>query len=106
MLGGDPSLKIDDVCKVLTKPMVVSSLNYDLAKKLIQEKKVNYIQKGKRKTSLKFHRPMVDIGDILHVNLMKRDLVVINRQPTFHRPSMMRFRVVPRILKHSRYLSL
>ena len=41
MLGGNASLKIvqigipKDICKVLTKPMVVNSLNYDLAEKFI-----------------------------------------------------------------------
>ena len=41
VLGGDASLKIDqvgipkDICKVFTKPMVVNSLKYDLAEKLI-----------------------------------------------------------------------
>ena len=60
MLGGNASLSIDqvrvpkDICKVLTKQMVVNSLNYDLAEKLIQEKKVNYIQKGERKIPLNF----------------------------------------------------
>ena len=52
MLGGDASLRINqvgipkDICKILTKPIVVNSLNYDLAEKLIREKKVNYVQKG------------------------------------------------------------
>ena len=52
MLGGDASLKIDqvvipkDICKALTKPMLLNSLHYDLAEKLIREKKVNYIQEG------------------------------------------------------------
>ena len=79
VLGGDPSLRIDqfgipkDVCRILTKPMVVNSLNHDLAEKLILEKKINYIQKGKRRISLKFDRPVIDIGDILHVHLMKGD---------------------------------
>ena len=79
MLGGDASLKIDqvsitkDVCKALTKPMVVSSLNYGLAEKLILEKKIKYVQKRERKISLKFHRPLIDIDDILHVHLMKGD---------------------------------
>ena len=46
-LGGNTSLKIDqvgiprDICKVLTKPMVVNSLNYGLAEELIREKKLN-----------------------------------------------------------------
>ena len=101
VLGGDASLKINqagipkDICKALTNPMVVNSLNYDLAEKLIQEKKVNYVQKGERKISLKFHRPAIDIGDILHVHLMKGDWVVMNRQPTLHWTFMMGFRVVP-----------
>ena len=82
VLGGDASLKIDqvgipkDVCKALIKPMVVNSLNYGLAEKLIRERKVNYIQKGERKFSLKFHKPVIDIGDILHVHLMKGGWVV------------------------------
>ena len=105
VLGGNVSLRINqvvipkDICKVLTKPMVVNSLNYDLVEKLIREKKVNSIQKGERKISLKFHRPMIDIGGILHVYLMKGDWVVMNRQPTLHQPSMMRFRVVPQDVK-------
>ena len=61
VLGGNAFLKMDqvgipkDVCKALTKPMVVNSLNYDLAEKPVREKNVNYIQKGERKISLKFH---------------------------------------------------
>ena len=41
VLGGDPSLKINqvgvpkDICKVLTKLMVINSLNYNQAEKLI-----------------------------------------------------------------------
>ena len=105
MLGGDASLKINqvgipkDICKVLTKPMVVNSLNYHLAEKLIREEKVNYVQKGEPKISLKFYKPMIDIGDILHVHLMKGDWVVMNRQPTPNRPSMMGFRAVPQDVK-------
>ena len=105
VLGGDPSLKIDqvgipkDICKVLTKPMFVNSLNYDQAEKLIREKTVNYIQKGERKISLKFHKLVIDIGDILHVHLMEGDWVVMNRERTLHRPSMMRFQVVPQDTK-------
>ena len=51
VLGGDVFLRNDqveipkDICKVLTKLMVVNSLNYGLAKKLIGVKKVNYVQK-------------------------------------------------------------
>ena len=77
MLGCNASLKIDqigipkDICKTLTRSMVVNSLSYSLAEKLIREKKVNYIQKEERKISLKFHKLMIDIGDILHVHLIR-----------------------------------
>ena len=40
------------------------------------------------------YKPVIDIGDILHVHLMERDWVVMNRQPTLHRPSMMGFWLV------------
>ena len=52
VLGGNAFLKIDqvgipkDICKFLTKLMIGNSLNYDLAEKLIREKKANYVQKG------------------------------------------------------------
>ena len=99
MLGGDPSLKINqigiskDICKAITKPMVVNSLNGGLAEELIRETKVTYIHKGEQTFSLKFHKSMIDIGDMLHVHLMKGDWVVMNRQPTLHRLSMIRFQV-------------
>ena len=70
--------------KTLTKPMVLNSLNYNLAEKLIRQKKVNYVQKGGRKISLKFQKPVIDIGDIVYVHLMEGDSVVMNRQPTLH----------------------
>ena len=73
-----------DICKTLTKPMVLNSLNYNLAEKLIRQKKVNYVQKGERKISLKFHKPVIDIGDMVYVHLMEGDWVVMNRQPTLH----------------------
>ena len=60
---------LKDICKALTKPLVVNSLNYDLAEKLVLEKNVNYVQKGGRN----FHKPVIDIGDILHVHLIKGD---------------------------------
>ena len=53
--------------------MVVNSLNYDLAEKIIWEIKVNFVQKGEQKIFLKFYRQVIDIGNILHVHLMKGD---------------------------------
>ena len=103
--GGDMTVKINqvgiplDICKVLTKPVVVNSLNYDPVEKLIKDEKVNYIHKGEPKMSLKFHKPEIEIADILHVHLMKGDWVVMNRQSTLHRLSMMGFQVVHQDVK-------
>ena len=108
VLGGNPSLKIDqigilkDVFKALTKSMVANSLNYDLAERLVGEKYVNYIQKGEQNFSLKFHEVVIDIGDILHVHLMKGDWMVMNRQPALYRPSVMGFQGVPQDSKTSK----
>ena len=85
VVGADASLKINQV------GIPKDSLKHNLAEKLIREKKVNYIQKGERKISLKFHKPVIDIGDILYVNVMKGDCVVMNGQPTLHRLSVMGF---------------
>ena len=79
--------------------MVVNVLNYDLVEKFIREKKVNYIQKGEQKIPLKFDRSVIVIADILYVHLMKRNWVVMHRQLTIHRPSMMVFWVVPQNVK-------
>ena len=45
---------------------------------------------------------MIDIGDILHVHLMKGDWVVMNRQPALYRPSVMGFQGVPQDSKTSK----
>ena len=105
VIGGDTTLKIDEVgvplevCKILTKPLTVNSLNFELISGFMRDKKVNYLQKGDRKISLKFCTPQLEIGDKAHVQLMKGDWVVMNRQPSLHKPSIMGFKVVPQPVK-------
>ena len=48
---------------------------------------------------MKFHKPVIDLGYILHVHLMKGDWMVMNKQPTLHRSPMMGFWVVPQDVK-------
>ena len=38
-----------DICKILSKPMMVNTLNYDLAEKLIREKKGKLCSKRRTK---------------------------------------------------------
>ena len=106
VIGGDTTLKVDqvgvplEVCKVLTKPVIVTSLNFEVVSKFMKAGKVNYLQKGDRKISLKFcTSPEIEIGDVAHVQLMYGDWVVMNRQLTPHKQSMMGFRVVPQNVK-------
>ena len=105
VIRGDTSLKTDqvgvleDVCKVLTKTVRITSLNYEEVANRVKRGKVNYLQKGNRKISLKFCTPNIDIGDVAHVQLMFGDWVVLNRQPSRHKPSMMDFRAVLQKIK-------
>ena len=105
VIGGDTSLKVnqvgvpEDVCKVLTKPVRITSLNYEEVTNLVRRGKVSHLQKGNRKISLKFCTPAIDIGDIVHVQLTFGEWVVLNSPPTLHKPSMMGFRVVPQKVK-------
>ena len=106
VIGRDIMLKVDqvgvplEVCKVLTKLVIITSLTFEVVSKFMKAGKINYLQKGDRKISLKFcTSPEIEIGDVAHVQLMYGDWVVINRQPTLHKPSMMGFRVVPQNVK-------
>ena len=110
VIGGDTSLKVDqvgvpeDVSKVLTKPVRITSLNYEEMTNLVKRGKFNHPQKGNRKISLKFCALTIDIGDVAHVKLTFGDWVVLNRQPTLHKPSMMGFRVVSQKAKPLRLI--
>ena len=102
VLGGNASLKIDQIGipkgKMLTKPMVINNLNYDRRKTDLRQKGKLY-SKRRTKNLFEVSQTRIDIGDILHMHLMKGDWVVMNRQPTLHRPSMMEFRVLPQDVK-------
>ena len=99
---GNASLKIDQIGipkgKMLTKPMVVNNLNYDSRKTDLRQKGKLY-SKRRTKNLFEVSQTRIDIGYILHMHLMKGDWVVMNRQPTLHRPSMMEFRVLPQDVK-------
>ena len=55
----------------------------------------NFIERGGQKYALPVVQTGLFVGDIVHRHLVRGDLVIMNRQPTLHRYSMMAYRVVP-----------
>lgn len=48
---------------------------------------------GKLITQEKLLQPTIDLGDIIHRKLQNGDYVMLNRQPTLHKASMMSFKI-------------
>lgn len=96
VLSGDPKLKLNEVgipksiANDLTVPVIVNKLNID---KFKVSRNIKYLKKKdgalfdiKRSPHL-IHS--MEIGDTVDRYLQNGDVVIINRQPTLHRGSMM-----------------
>lgn len=101
--GPDSSLRFGQVrlpvawAPILTKKVPVTNTNLEYLSGLLRDGRINYfIQK---QTGLrKFYDPRIGghlrIGDVVERWLQNGDRVVVNRQPTLHRQSMMKYDVV------------
>lgn len=104
----DPSLDINQVgvplsvAMELTHPEIVTPENLDHMTKLVRNGKFNYpganfvipkIQANSEHTStidLRFRKNVeIHVGDIVERHLVNGDIVLLNRQPTLHKQSMM-----------------
>ncbi|CAF1066419.1 unnamed protein product [Adineta steineri] len=104
VITGDPNIAIDQVgvprtiAQNLTVPEIVTPLNSEWLHQLIQCNGAKYIilHNGDR-IDLRFNRKPSDIhlqyGYTVERCMMDDDLVVLNRQPTLHKMSMMCHRV-------------
>ena len=101
--GPDPSLKFGQIripkvwAHILTKRISVTAFNIDYLQKLFDDKQIEHIIS--EKTGLREFfgdRPdhKLKIGDKVERYLQNGDRVIINRQPTLHRQSMMAYEVV------------
>lgn len=97
VLSGDPTLELDEIgvprsiCNTLTMPERIHRYNiqsYDLSK-------IKYVIKpsGQRFDYTIKVRVELEVGDIVERSLCNGDLVIVNRQPTLHRGSMIACRV-------------
>lgn len=101
--GPDSSLKFGEIsipeswASSLTKRVKVTRFNKDNLEKLLEKGKIKYFINGK--TGLKkFYDAKsgykLRIGDSVERDLQNGDRIVINRQPTLHRQSMMGYNLV------------
>lgn len=116
VITSDPTIEINQlgvpmkIAMNLTFPEVVTPNNIKFLSKLVKNGRVNYpganfvfqdpigaLQKGKRvlPIDLRFRRDNIELryGDIVERHLMDNDIVLLNRQPTLHKQSMMGHRV-------------
>jgi DNA-directed RNA polymerase beta' subunit len=100
VIGPDPTLKIDEVsfsrelAKSLTVPMTVHAGNLEECKQLVRRGCVPKLTRDGRQVNLELMGPEktaefeLQPGDVLSRNFTDGDWVMMNRQPTLHRGSM------------------
>ncbi|MGC9133727.1 DNA-directed RNA polymerase subunit A' [Caldisphaera sp.] len=116
VISPDPYISIDEVgvpeeiAKILTLPIVVTSYNIEDARKFVLNGPYNwpgamFVYKTKQnvKIDLRYQRnyrqlaESLEIGDVVERHLINGDIVLFNRQPSLHRMSIMahKVRVMP-----------
>lgn len=103
----DPAMDVNqvgipqEICTNLTFPITVNSVNIgDIKNMALNDTypKIKFIEKdtniSSRKQKVQFDKDIpIRIGDIVHRNLINDDMIILNRQPSLHKFSMMGFRV-------------
>ena len=88
------------VLKKLTFPEHVTTFNYAKLLEMVlrgadRYPGANYIERRGQKFMVDVVQDGLQLGDIVHRHLQKGDVVIVNRQPTLHRFSLMAYRVRP-----------
>jgi DNA-directed RNA polymerase subunit A' len=89
------------ICQHLTMKERVCSFNYQRMQYLVYQGPnrypgANYVERNGERFLLPFFRSGgLHLGDIVHRHLQRGDMVIMNRQPSLHRFSMMGYSVVP-----------
>jgi DNA-directed RNA polymerase beta' subunit len=90
-----------NVCMNLTMEEKVCTFNYDRLLQAIQNGPdrhpgANFLHRGKQSFKLPmFCHEGLQLGDVVSRHLIRGDMILVNRQPSLHRFSMMGYRVVP-----------
>ena len=105
VISPDPNISVDEigipleVAKKLTFPVIVNDLNKNELQKYINNGPDKYpgakklIKSNGDRISLKHGEKIIENGDIVERNLINGDYVILNRQPSLHKMSMMGHRV-------------
>lgn len=114
VITGDPTTDVDQlrvpirIATNLTKPEVVTPQNIDRLTELVKNGRDKYpganfvfqasnINNGKKMLpiDLRYRKERVDLrfGDIVERHIVDGDIVLLNRQPTLHKLSMMGFKI-------------
>jgi DNA-directed RNA polymerase II subunit RPB1 len=99
----DPAMDVNqvgipqEICYNLTFPIKVNPENIgDLKNMALNDTypKINFIEFLNTNKKVQFDKDTpINIGDIVHRNLINDDMIILNRQPSLHKFSMMGFRV-------------
>lgn len=105
VVTGASELRVDEigvpaeVAHVLTVPAIVSAANLPQAQRAVELHEVVRVERGDEAHEVTPHtaqrvRLWMQPGDVAHRRLQNGDVVLVNRQPSLHRHSMMALRVV------------
>lgn len=79
------------MCREMSVPETVTDWNRANMQRLVQEKKVLYLERNGERVDLRTHPDpgRLQAGWVVHRQLKSGDVVLFNRQPTLHKPSML-----------------
>lgn len=106
VIGPDPSLKVNEIdvpheiADILTYPERVNDHNIDYLQKLVWEDRANKVIRGKTNYILEYalagdkrYQFTLKVGDIVERKLVDGDYVILNRQPSLHKTSLLAMKV-------------
>lgn len=79
------------MCEEMSVPEKVTDWNRSNLQSLVTQKKVLYLERNGERVDLRTHPDpgRLQIGWVVHRQLKQGDVVLFNRQPTLHKPSML-----------------
>ena len=79
------------MCEEMSVPETVTDWNRSSLQKLVADKKVLYLERNGERVDLRTHPDSgrLQVGWVVHRQLKQGDVVLFNRQPTLHKPSML-----------------
>lgn len=96
VIGAEPTLRIDQVAvprkiaQLLTREEIVCPYNIEFLSRLLAEGRVSTVARAGKLVRVE----SLELGDVVNRHLARDDWVLINRQPTLHKGSMIAFRAV------------